>query len=1046
MSYSELDIIKNLTKEHSITLFNPTCIRQKSNMSQISKKYIFDSGDFEPELLLKDSKYYSPKLEKLLTKINELDKKDYEKHGKKFKHFIFSDLKSSAYGPKLISSALIANGFHLGYKSSYSTNAKKWSSIQMLSDSELEKHPNMNFYLLSSVSVYDKPISVKMKKEILSKFNQRPENINGEHARIIVMDSGFKEGIDLFDIKYIHIFEPSVNSADQKQVIGRGTRTCGQKGLEFHPNKGWSLHVFVYDLEFPTKYRSNFLDADTTFELYMKSINVDPTLMNFTSELEKASIYGSVDYELNQNIHNFKIENGELENDEETIYGGKETNLPKMSNMSKHEKMRAYINTHFGEYKWEPSKLENTCVSNETKKGGLGKPIDFNPTQNFIRHYFSPENDLKGMLLYHSTGTGKTCSAIAAASRNFEPLDYTILWVTRTSLKNDIWKNMFSQICNEHLLKRGPEIPDDPKKQMSLLSKSWNIRPLSYKQFSNLVSQENMFYKKLVKINGQEDPLRKTLLIIDEAHKLYGGGDLSSIERPDMNALHKSIMHSYAVSGKDSVRVLLMTATPITENPMELIQLINLCKPVEEQLPASFESFKDDYLDGKGNFTEKGYTKYLDGITGHISYLNREKDARQFAQPIIKRVLVKITDENQIQKFDKGIMKTELDSDILEMKIKTDEKIKELEKELNEMDNSKDFSLKALKSKIKEKYQTKLKNKTIKKGVQIVNKNIKELVSKIKDYEKEINRQKLETKNKMKALKKEIKNVASYKENEMKHILMNIKKYPEEYEKYKKSPFSIIKSECGKTIKTNEEVLEELEEHPLIQKYNNDIETQEKYIEQLKESLKIENDAFKVKMKKLSELLDNDFNDLEKSTLKMIITKEQNNYKESKQNLTKKIHKELETNNENILLLKREKRQTYQKVQKSLKNMLNQGLKKEKEKEKEFKKLNKTMKKIKNIEKDKDNETNNQVIKELVSKQESLLDQEIKNAIMEEKNNKEEKLKLKEEKTKKTHEKIKLKEEKQKLLRLKRENKEMERKMKMETKKLKTKKNITKKV
>lgn len=1025
MSYSELDIIKNLTKEDAITLFDPTCIRQKSNMSQNSKKYIFDSGDFEPELLLNDSKYYSPKLEKLLSKINELDKKDMEKYGKKFKHFIFSDLKSSAYGPKLISSSLISNGFHLGYKSTYSNNPKKWSSIQMLSDSELEKNPNMNFYLLSSVSVYDKPMSVKMKKEILAKFNQRPENIHGELARIIVMDSGFKEGIDLFDIKYIHIFEPSVNDADQKQVIGRGTRTCGQKGLDFHPNKGWSLHVFIYDLEFPTKYKSKLLNAETAFELYMKSINVDPTLMNFTSELEKASIYGSVDYELNENIHNFKIENGELENDEETIYGGKETISPKMSNISKHEKMRAYINTHFDEYKWEPSKLENTCV---IKTGGVGKPIDFNPTQNFIRHYFSPESSVKGMLLYHSTGTGKTCSAIAAASRNFEPLDYTILWVTRTSLKNDIWKNMFSQICNENLLNRGHEISDDPKKQMSLLSKSWNIRPLSYKQFSNLVSQENMFYKKLVKINGQEDPLRKTLLIIDEAHKLYGGGDLSSIERPDMLALHKSLMHSYAVSGKDSVRVLLMTATPITENPMELIQLMNLCKPLEEQLPASFESFKDQYLDAKGNFTEKGYTKYLDGITGHISYLNREKDARQFAQPIIKRVLVKITDEKDIQKFDKGIMKTELDNDLLEIKIKTDEKIKELEKEIKEMENTKYFSLKDLKTKIKEKYQTKLKNKTIKKGVQIVNKNIKELVSKIKDYETEIKRHKLETKTKIKGLKKEIKQVVLFKENEMKKIVMNIQKYPEEYEKYKKSPFSMIKSECGKTIKTNKEVLEELEEHPVIQKYNNDIQRQEKYIEQLKESMKIDNDAFKLRMKKLSELLNDDFNDLEKSTVKMIIKEEQTHYKESKQNLTKKIHKELELNNETIQTLKREKRQKYQKVQKSLKNMLQKGLKKEKEKEKEFKKLNKTMKKIKNIEKENDNETQNQVIKVLINKQESLLDKDIENAEMEQ-NNKEEK-----------------KEEKQKLIRLKRENREMERKMKMETKKLKTKKNVTKKI
>ena len=99
-----------------------------------------------------------------------------------------------------------------------------------------------------------------MKKEILVKFNQRPENIHGELARIIVMDSGFKEGIDLFDVKYIHIFEPSVNNADEKQVIGRGTRTCGQKGLDFHPRKGWPLQVFIYDLEFPKKYFKEFLD------------------------------------------------------------------------------------------------------------------------------------------------------------------------------------------------------------------------------------------------------------------------------------------------------------------------------------------------------------------------------------------------------------------------------------------------------------------------------------------------------------------------------------------------------------------------------------------------------------------------------------------------------------------------------------------------------------------------------------------------------------------------------------------------------------------
>jgi hypothetical protein len=147
-----------------------------------------------------------------------------------------------------------------------------------------------------------------------------------------------------------------------------------------------------------------------------------------------------------------------------------------------------------------------------------------------------------------------------------------------------------------------------------------------------------------VKRNGELDPLRKTLIIIDEAHKLYGGGDLSTIERPDMPAFHKALMNSYAVSGKDSVRVMFMTATPITESPLELVKLVNLCRTPEQQLPTEFEVFADTYLDEKGDFTVIGKKLFLDGIAGHISYLNREGDVRQFSRPILREVQVPLVD------------------------------------------------------------------------------------------------------------------------------------------------------------------------------------------------------------------------------------------------------------------------------------------------------------------------------------------------------------------------------------------------------------------
>ena len=67
------------------------------------------------------------------------------------------------------------------------------------------------------------------------------------------------------------------------------------------------------------------------------------------------------------------------------------------------------------------------------------------------------------------------------------------------------------------------------------------------------------------------------LVIIDEAHKLYGG-DLKSIEKPDTDIMEKLIRNSYKKSGANSCKLLLMTATPVTNNPLELFSLTNLFK------------------------------------------------------------------------------------------------------------------------------------------------------------------------------------------------------------------------------------------------------------------------------------------------------------------------------------------------------------------------------------------------------------------------------------------------------------------------------------
>jgi hypothetical protein len=966
----KLDDLENLIKENAILGYNPTCVRKKSNWSKSSQIYRFDNPEFNPEIFLKDMPDYSPKLNSLMHKIEELDKEDKRKHGKLFKHFIFSDLKSSAYGAKMIASAFVAKGYTLGYESKPKNNIvggedpkgpekKRYHKIELLEDEVLQQTLQNNFYILSSVGVYDQPIPVILKKEMLKKYNQRPENVQGENIRFIILDSGFKEGIDLFDIKYIHIFEPSIVSADQKQVIGRGTRTCGQKGLDFHPTQGWILNVFVYDLSIPEKLQKSFLNTKSTMELYFKSMNLDIRLINFAHDIERTTVLGSVDYELNKNVHSFSIPfisadeeedrvllDEHVNDDVELLYGGSDI-IPKKRKLIVRpgppinrplqgplgfEKMREFIRDNYSEFAWDKVKMENLCDEKNQKGGNI---IKYTPTQDFIRHYFNPAFPMKGMLLYHGTGVGKTCSAIAAATQNFEKNGYTILWVTRTTLKSDIWKNMFDQICNEtirNMIKKDNlEIPNDQQKRMRLLSKAWRIRPMSYKQFSNLILRQNALYDTLVKINGKEDPLRKTLLVIDEAHKLYGGDDLSSIEKPDMNALHQALMYSYQYSGADSVRLLLMTATPITKDPMELIQLLNLCKPAEQQMPADFSNFSTEYLNENGEFTDRGRTKYLDDIAGLVSYLNREKDARQFSQPKIHHINTPIiSDIKMAEKFDKKLVQDLLDTNVSDLREQIQEENEKLEGELGQV-NAEKFAF--LKDEICGDKSGPSKSKCIK----IVNAGIRDMVLEAKDQVKDV-------REKIKEIRERIKERGQMKKTALAEVKENIEKYADEYEKYKSSLLYELKDSCAIKIGDKTTLDEKMHEHPVIHKYDLLIKEYNDEIKDLDQQLKNLTSNYKKRMEHLKHLLKTDLNDVERSVVNSTIRDEQKEYGSMirlKRRETEKAEKVIKTNISNI---EKKRTQRYNKIRKTVKNMITNEKQRIREYKQEKKMLRKTMK------------------------------------------------------------------------------------------------------
>lgn len=272
---------------------NPlSCASKILNFTNITLKDRFDKPKFDKQNFIDSLQSKSPKLIALLSKIRELDSKDYKQSKKLYKHFIYSGV-GNGYGSKIIASALVACGYDI-------VISKKGNKITI--DPNLLKNPSESkFAVLSSTALYNTPPNPLATKEILKVFNERPDNIYGQKIRFIILDSGFKEGIDLYDVKYCHIFEDQLYKSDLIQAQGRALRFRGQCGLPF--NKGWILDVFNYSA---IKILSEGL-FNTKSENIVKEIQKLDTELNFKigfqESLTEIIQKNAIDSDLNKNVN-----------------------------------------------------------------------------------------------------------------------------------------------------------------------------------------------------------------------------------------------------------------------------------------------------------------------------------------------------------------------------------------------------------------------------------------------------------------------------------------------------------------------------------------------------------------------------------------------------------------------------------------------------------------------------------------------------------------------------------------------------------------------
>lgn len=268
--------------------------------------------------------------------------------------------------------------------------------------------------------------------------------------------------------------------------------------------------------------------------------------------------------------------------------------------------------------------------SDETMKKLFPKSGNFilNSQQTFLRNFISGTTPYRGILVFHGTGTGKTCASISIAERFRELVQKSgkkILIIASNIIQNEFKKTIFDK--NKEMKATSKQIVQCTGKTYSLHNSS---KYISYekqeKQIQKLIHDIYEFYGRTMLTNKlkkdinwksrstltdlQRNEIKKMysnkIIIIDEVHKALDEKDGSF-----RDAIESIIENA------DNIRLILMSATPMVNSANDILFSINLLR-LNDRRPIIL--FKDIFTKEE-NFIKNGEILFRESIKGYISYV-----------------------------------------------------------------------------------------------------------------------------------------------------------------------------------------------------------------------------------------------------------------------------------------------------------------------------------------------------------------------------------------------------------------------------------------
>lgn len=263
------------------------------------------------------------------------------------------------------------------------------------------------------------------------------------------------------------------------------------------------------------------------------------------------------------------------------------------------EAFKTSITKNFKKYKIEKNKtFKEYCYPTQ---------MSLQLPQQFVGQFINPSTPYKGLMIYHKIGSGKTCSGITIAEAWKGKRKIVVL--VPASLIGNFRKEIRDVCGNGYVTKAERRILDQynhhdnqykvvMKRINQKIDKFYSI--MSYNKYISLVQKKKM-------------SLKNTLLIIDEVQNMVS----------EHGSYYRLLKQSIDAAPSD-LRVVLLTATPMFDKPMELALTMNLLK-LPKPIPIGSQ-FNQKYLtqyisaDETIQYRSKNLASLKKYLLGYVSY------------------------------------------------------------------------------------------------------------------------------------------------------------------------------------------------------------------------------------------------------------------------------------------------------------------------------------------------------------------------------------------------------------------------------------------